>query len=230
MKKFLTTFLSLVAVVVFVFGMPWQSAALVLSGTSLLDGTAREIIGAPEDISNGSAGATNLQQEAFNERQGVTLTRDIEFDDGWIAEGTRVDSHMIFLNAPLGESAIDFFVEWVFDGEILGVMSDAPGKLEAASTDLLGHLDTEYPEIQPDGSLYPSRGLRKSSNPLPPDADGYLFSDSTLTLNMKVSRPGDWIRVVTAAGPIPEPGTLILFGSGLFGLLILMRRKLRKRI
>jgi hypothetical protein len=33
----------------------------------------------------------------------------------------------------------------------------------------------------------------------------------------------------TPGSPIPEPGTIILFGTGVFGLFMLMRRKLRKR-
>ena len=220
MKKFLPTLLLTITVVALVFGMSGQSAALLLSGTSLIDGTARDIIEAPEYILDDSPGATNFQQQGFNEQQGVTLTRDIQVDNDWITEGTSVDSHMIFLNTPIGQGGDHDIVEWIFDGIILGVMSDIKGILEGASTDLLGHPDSEYPPTQPDGSLYICRGLETETS------DSYMFNDNTLILNMGVLEPGDWIRVVTKS-TIPEPGTMLLLGLGLIGL-VGLRRKLKK--
>jgi hypothetical protein len=220
MKKFFTTLVSIVAVMVMILGIPGQSAALLLSGTSLIDGTARDIIEAPEYILDDSPGATNFQQQGFNEQQGVTLTRDIQVDNDWISEGTSVDSHMIFLNTPEGQGGARDIVEWIFDGLILGIMSDITGMLEGASTDLLGHPDSEYPPTQPDGSLYVCRGLEKGTG------DGYMFSGNTLTLNIGVSEPGDWIRVVTKSA-IPEPGTMVMLGMGLLGF-VGLRLKLKK--
>ena len=42
---------------------------------------------------------------------------------------------------------------------------------------------------------------------------------------MFVSEPGDWIRVVTAAEPIPEPSSLALLGLGAIGLAVWRRRR-----
>lgn len=185
---------------VLVFAGP--SSALLISG--------QDIIAAPAFAIDDAPGATNFHQQAFNEAQNVLLTADLDVDGlADIAAGTVVDSHMIFLNTPVGAGgATDFGVTWVFDGEILGVMSDSSGTLEAASSALLGAAGTIYP------SSFTARGME--------GADGYTVSGNTIVVNMAVSEPGDWIRVVTRAS-VPEPATLFFLGTGLLSLAGLRR-------
>lgn len=170
--------------------------------------TDAAIVGAPSQVLNGAV--TNCAQQGFNEKQDVTLLANLAVDAGSIASGTVVDSHMIFLNGT-GSTLHNEGVIWEFDGDILGVMSDNDGELEEASSSILGAPGTTYP-----ANGFNNRGLESG--------DSYTVNGRFLTVNMNVTQPGDWIRVVTAA-PVPEPGTYAMLGAGLLGLAFLRRRK-----
>ncbi len=190
------------------FFMTTEAQALLIGGP--------DIISAPAFAIDDSPGAENSHQQAFNEIQGYILLADLSVDGGTILTGTTLDSHMIFLNTPGTSRTMDWSVDWTFDGDILGVMSDGWGALEVASSSFLGALDTTYP-----GTLN-GRGMEGS--------DSYLVSGNMITVSMLVTEPGDWIRVVTTStAPVPEPSTMILMGSGLFGLVVYNIRR-RKQI
>jgi hypothetical protein len=172
-----------------------------------------DIISAPASVIDDAPGATNFHQQAFDEGHGILLTSDLAVDGGLISAGSLVDSHMIFLNTPVGTDLVTDTATWGFDGLILGVMSDSGGSLEAASSSLLGAAGTVYP------SAFRYRGLE--------GRDAYTVSGSSLQLTMYASEPGDWIRVVTETNDVPEPPVLALLGFGLLGLGVL--QKLRGR-
>ncbi|MCB1095203.1 MAG: hypothetical protein KDN22_06450 [Verrucomicrobiae bacterium] len=170
---------------------------------------------------------TNSNQQGFDEKQQVFLAAPLDTDAGVgaIPAGTYVSSHMIFFNQEVtkGNPVNSSSAVWTFDGVILGVMSDGPGALEAASTPILGSPTTTYPL-----GGFSERGLEAGT------ADAYaipggLGVGNSLRLNMTVTQPGDWIRVITqSTKPVPEGGqSLILLGCALTGL-GMVRRVVRK--
>jgi hypothetical protein len=197
--------LFLACTLIFVFQS--QSYATLIGG--------QDIISAPAYALDDFPGATNFHQQAFDEVQSYTLTTDLAVDGGIISAGTMVDSHMIFLNTPVGQGgATDTGVDWLFDGTVLGVMSDSNGTLEAASSAFLGAVGTVYP------SAFAARGME--------GADSYSVAGNVITVNMYVTEPGDWIRVITASVvDVPEPPVVLLLSTGLL-LLISSRRKANK--
>ncbi len=173
---------------------------------------------APEKLASAPASVTNANQanrgmQGFDEKQNVILPSDISVDGGTIMAGTAVSSHMIFLNKPNGVAGTLSHedVVWEFDGEILGIMIDINGLDEAASTAVLGAMGTTY------GS-FNNRGLERN--------DFVMIDGNKLTVSMFVTQPGDWIRVITAAVPVPAALPLML--AGLAGLGGLSRRKRAK--
>lgn len=187
----------------------------VSNGPGSGGGTLASIIAAPSDALDNVVTNTGIQ--GFDEAQGVTTTVDHSIDGGGIIPaGTVVDSHMLFLNSESGDRIAQQNTLWTFDGEILGVMSDTGGLLEAASTFELGAPGTNY-TVGPGAAPYDNRGIEEFG----PDEYSILPSGKTLQVTLLVTTPGDWIRVVTAPSPIPLPGAAWLFASalGVFGYL-----------
>lgn len=173
------------------------------------------IIDAPDSTAV-NATVSDLMQ-GFNEKQNVFLQEDLEVDfNNFIAAGTEVNSHMIFLDGP-GRIRTEQTAEWLFDGEILGIMSDPSGNLEAASNSILGAQGTQYGSFR-------ARGLEAGS-----ERNGYSVDGNKLNLTMAVTSPGDWIRVVTKANPtqsVPEPASILgLLAVGAFGTASTLKRK-----
>lgn len=173
-----------------------------------------DIIGAPASVFDDAigGGAENDHQQAFNEVQGYTLLADLAIDGGIITAGTTVNSHMVFLNSAGNTRITDNGVEWTFNGAILGVMSDIHGVSEGLSNAFLGNPGTLYP-----GS-FNNRGMENNN-------DGYVMLGNMLTVNMLVTEPGDWIRVVTAV-PLPAAFPLYAAGIALLGFMGWRRRKI----
>lgn len=197
-----------------------KAALVSVNGVVSLRGDTAAIIANPADVTDGAAGANALGQRGFNEVQNFLLPVDITLDGGVvIMAGTVISSHMIFLNNSIADSQVlnrHLGVEWTFDGNILGVMSDYNGFLEVATNPLLGALGTIYPVAG-----FQARGIESD--------DSYSFLLNVLTFNSNIRQPGDWIRVITLSSggnPIPEPATALLLGGA--GLLGAMRRRSRK--
>ena len=208
MKSFRS--LSAAAVLASVLFSPLGYSALInVTGDGSILGNA------PNRVGNNNA--TNTEQWGFNEQQGILLTTDLAVDGGSIPAGTRVDSHMIFLNLRLASQldSLSTRASWSFSGIILGVMSDNEGTLEAASNSLLGATGTFYP-----GS-FNNRGMENN--------DRYLgVGTSVLGVRMNVTQPGDWIRVVTRSAAVPDAGSsLALFAMALGALMAFGRRSQR---
>jgi hypothetical protein len=192
--------------------LPAQATLISVGGSNSSQGTFASIIGAPTHALDSMV--TNTGMQGFDEAQNVVTTMAYSVDGGGsIAAGTLVSSHMIFLNSPFALTPSPILVShlnvvWTFSHPILGVMSDTPGALEFASTGELGSPFTIYP-----AAGFPNRGLEAG--------DGYTISGNQLTVNMQVTQPGDWIRVVTA---VPEPGTLLLLGMGALAGAVVRKR------
>jgi hypothetical protein len=218
MKRFTFYFLMLFVV----FGIIGQAEAAIMlwSGPPSSRGVDPAIIPAPENALNSEA--FNSGMEGFDEAQGVLTTAAYATDSGVIPAGTLVNSHMIFLNAEDGTAAMSHVdVTWIFDGPIVGVMSDSNGNLEAASTSELGAPGTNY-TVGPPGQVapYPARGME--------GGDSYTFGGNTITVNMGVSQPGDWIRVITEVievsidiKPGSDPNAINLKSKGVIPVAIL---------
>lgn len=212
---------ALAAATLLAAAMPAAAAILAVEGPLSRNGLAAAIIPAPPSVLDNAAGAGAML--GFDEVLGLRLPADLAVDGGVIRAGTRVSSHMIFLDGPPGErlrhGTAAAPVVWRFDGRILGVMSDTPGLLEAASSPLLGHPATLYT-----GGRLSNRGLEEN--------DGYaLLGPDRLALHLGVRGVGDWVRVITAApAAVPLPAALgpLALALGLIGLGLGARRRARR--
>lgn len=169
----------------------------------------------PPVVLDGSVATPLTHQYGFDEKQSVGLGGPIAVDGGGtIGPGVTVDSHMIFFNqpgtTPCGPPGCPLLITdaiWTFSGIILGVMSDAIGSLEVASSPLLGNPATGYP-----GATFSARGMEGG------DFYTVMGGGSSLRVHMEIVQPGDWIRVITASANVPEPASIALMALGLAGL------------
>jgi|GEM_PF-2407163 len=155
------------------------------------------IISAPAVISNDQP--TNTKQQAFNERQHVTLTEDVRCSNTTIPAGEIVNSHMIFYNTAFNSPEVDANRVWEFDAEVVCVMAEQTGLLQALTDNSLGALGTNYP------GPFDGRGLEEDGS------DSYSISGNTLTVTMTAEEPGDWIRVLTRYVPPPDNEAPIVY-------------------
>jgi len=195
-------------------------AGLVISFQSqavLIDGTS--IISAPTSVGD----TRNSAPQGFNEITGFSLLDDLAVDGGFIAAGTRVDSQMIFLNPSRGNTINFNGARFLFDGIILGVMSDIA--LVDISNSFLGNPGTSYAGA--------NSGMEPGTRLFPFGIEGYTTSGNRLSLSLTGN---DFIRVITASNsvipppvPVPEPSGLALFVAGLLGIRRLKRLKLARK-
>ncbi len=143
---------------------------------------------------------------AFDEAQNFTLTSALVIDRiaGSIASGRSIDSHFVVFD-PVGSVRVSATI--TFSRAILGLIITT-GNL-SASNYLGATTGVTYLNVT-------ETGLELS--------DRISFSDDFTTLRWTASNPGDHIRVITAAVPLPAGGLLLLGALG--GLAALRRRKM----
>lgn len=219
MLKFMTQ-LAAVAVLATI-AAPADAKILSVASRKSSLGAYAEIIKAPPAVLDDYT--YNYGQQGFNEAQGVKTSKNYWADGGKkIKKGTWVSSHMIFFNTKGNKFGWHDRVVWTFDEEIIAVMSDYYGRYEAASSDELGHPDTNYTTpFSGSGKAAPfaARGMEHNDY-------YYRIAPNKLVVKMKVSEPGDWIRVVTKSRKVPEPTAIVsLLGLGLVGLIGRRRRR-----
>ena len=195
-----------------------KTMTAALLGLALMAGSATQAavvgvtgqvvkIAAPASVTNQTPGS-NTTLLLFDEVQNFVLGAALTTSSGVIAAGTRISSHMLFLNrADAALISLTLSGTVTFDGAILGLITTTAG-LNATDA-ILGATGTTY-------DTFRNRGLEAS--------DITTFAGNTLTASLRASQPGDWMRVVTiAAIPVPAAGFLLVGALG--GLVALRRRK-----
>jgi len=205
----------------FAYASPALSAIVSVSGPDSSEGKAPSIIAAPANVLDDVR--KNRAMQGFNEMQNVLLLAPLMIDQGVLAAGTRVNSQMIFLNSKKKKRITHRRVRWTFENIILGTMSDIDGNLEAMSSAFLGAAGTNYTTTFPGSgpaAPFKNRGLE--------GFDAFTILGNQLRIRLRVTEPGDWIRVITVSA-VPLPAALPLFGTGLAILGLARWRRKRRR-
>lgn len=203
-----------------------------LLGAALLAGAANaavvgvsgqmQILATPTSVTDDSP-FDNKVMGVFNEVQNLVLTSALVLRDASggpdeiIAAGTRISSHMIFLNHTIRGPATVRSGLAAFDGLVLGLITTT-ARLNATDA-LLGAIGTTY---QPGFLGFGKRGLEGNEGSFVLSSGG-----TALSLTLRASQPGDWIRVVTVAAvpAVPAPAAGFLLVGALGGLAALRRRR-----
>ena len=133
---------------------------------------------------------------AFDEQQGVLLANSLVTDTATIAAGTRVDSQFVAFNAVRQRTEATVIT---LDGTVLGLSVTSIG---LGSSDFLGLSSLVYNDSCTACGLEPS--------------DNVVVIGNQVFLNSTFGRPGDFLRIISEATPIPEPDMLAVMIAGAF--------------
>ena len=143
----------------------------------------------------------------------VLLSNDPYFGD----PGIEVPADLLTLNFSysfsVGNGNNDEFYAWVFDGDDGTILRDLTIRSYGAST-VAGTVSWDLSGINP---LITLLGLEFQLNSLETDPSEELPADSYVRIS----------NVYMETASVPEPATILLLASGLFGILGVRRRKLR---
>jgi PEP-CTERM motif len=166
--------------------------------------------GPPNSVGDDNFQSPNLF--GFDEDQNILLTAPLTVDVGAspIPAGTTVASTYIFFDPGPAEQVIGTVN---FDSDVLAVITSTP---TLAASDFLANTGVNY--LNPG-----NRGLEAGDSVT-------ISRPRQILFDTFASSPGDYVRVLTefspaAAGTVPEPRSLMLFGSGLVSMGLFLRRK-----
>lgn len=178
-------------------------------------------IAKPAAVTNAAPGS-DAGTQWFLESSGSIVAADAAGLGGTgITAGQRVDTYMIFLNRETGSSLLEDRSSFLFSTAILGVFSQANGA-DLVATDYFGGTTTY--------TNFPARGIENGNNGSlsagPGDDLLSIIGTSQLDLFLRVTQPGDWVRVATvSAVPIPASALLLPLGLGALGFASRRKRK-----
>ena len=187
-----------------------------------------QIVEAPESVMRG-AWESNTHTRVFQEQSNFTLQSNLGVDISLtgtcaspedcspmdIAAGTIVNSYFVHQDAVGRHGHIFLHSSITFDQTILGVIVSNANL--NASDPVLGAL----------GTLYPTGTDLLRTLDYPQAQDAVTISDDrhTISLDLQTQVAMDHIRIITAAGPVPAPGSLALLAMA--GLTAFGRRARR---
>jgi hypothetical protein len=160
--------------------------------------------GPPDSVGNDNFQSPNLF--GFDEDQNILLTSPLTVDVGSspIPAGTTVASHYIFFDPGPAQEVIGTVN---FDSNVLAILTSTNN---LAASDFLAQTGVNY--------LNPTqRGLEAGDSVT-------ISGPRQILFDTFASSPGDYVRVLTEFSPaaeMPEPGGVVLFGSGLAVVAIL---------
>jgi len=165
--------------------------------------------GAPNSVGNDTFQSPNLF--GFDEDQNILLAAPLTVDVGSspIPAGTLVASHYIFFDPGPSQHVIGTVD---FDADVLAIMTSTA---TLAASDFLANTGVNY--------------LNPGARGLEPGDSVTISGPKQILFDTFASSPGDYVRVLTEFSPtaaaVPEPGSLLLLGSGLLALAFLLRSR-----
>lgn len=189
-------------------------AAIVSGNVTTGTGSFVNLTGAlPANVGNNNFQDPNLY--GFDEKQNQLLAGNLTVNvtpsgvgTSIIPTGTTVSSHYVFFDPDDSTSQIGTVL---FDAPILGIITKTA---ELLASDFLGAMGVNY--------LNPTlRGLEDNTD----SALVSMMNGNEIIVDWRASTPGDYIRVITAASPVPVPAAFWLFSSALLAIVGWSRRK-----